>query len=71
MHTELINSFNLICVASGLRWTLDSKLKGFIRRFWLSPYTESEKAWIDEFCTKRKIKAKERLKTLTNHLGSW
>ena len=67
---ELINTFNSVCALSGLTWSIDSKLKGFMRRFWSNPYSESEKAWMNSFCKDKGINAKERIQELWNYIKS-
>lgn len=65
---ELENQFNIICHVSGFRISLSSKVKFFIKRFWLDPYTDNEKDWMSLFCTKKNINAKKRLEELNSYL---
>lgn len=67
---ELVQRFNHICNITDLRMNFTSKLKTFIRRFWVSPYTESEKSWMDSFCNKNNINAMQKIKVLNNYLKS-
>ncbi len=66
---EFINYFNTICDLSALKWDCTSKLKAFIRRFWTSPYSDSEKQWMEAFCSSNNISAKQKLQKLNNYLG--
>lgn len=65
---DLMDSYNSICGLSGLSWNFQSKLKGFIRRFWSDPYTESEKAWMSDFCKDNGINAKERMQEFLKYI---
>lgn len=65
---DLMDSYNCICELSGLTWNFQSKLKGFIRRFWSDPYTKSEKSWMNGFCKEKGINAKERMQELLNYI---
>lgn len=67
---ELVQQFDHICNIAALKMNFISKLKTFIRRFWVSPYTESEKIWMDLFCNKNNINAMEKIKVLNNYLKS-
>ena len=66
---DLMDSYNSICELSGLTWCFQSKLKGFIRRFWSDPYTDSEKAWMSVFCKEKGINAKERIQELLKYIS--
>jgi hypothetical protein len=61
---KLIEIFNQICNKAELEWDFESKLKGFIRRFWKDPYSDSEKVWMQEFCQSRGINPKDQLRKL-------
>lgn len=65
---KLLNCFNVICNLSELTMDCISRLKIFIKRFWTSPYNDSEKAWMESFCTENGIHAKERLRKLSDFL---
>ncbi len=65
---ELEKQFNDICDVSDLNMSFPSKLKIFIRRFWIDPYTESEKAWMSSFCSKNNINAKQKIEKLNLYL---
>ncbi len=65
---ELENQLKTICYVSGFRIELSSKVKFFIKRFWLDPYTDNEKNWMGLFCTKKNINAKKRLEELNSYL---
>ena len=70
MHAkDLLNSFNIICDQSGLNMSFTSKLKGFIRRFWKSPYSESEKNWMRAFCYNNNINAEIKFGGLIKYLS--
>jgi len=49
---------------------IDSKLKGFIRRFWYKPFSASEKEWMLGFCLERGINARMRMGTLISFIES-
>lgn len=66
---ELMESFNSVCILSGLVWDMQSKLKGFMRRFWSDPYSESEKVWMSGFCSDKGIGAKVRIQKLWNYIN--
>ena len=61
---KLLNSFKTICDLSKLTMDCSSKLKMFMRRFWSSPYSDSEREWMKSFCTVNNINAKERIQKL-------
>ena len=68
---ELIDAFNSVCTLSGLTWGVQSKLKGFMRRFWSDPYSESEKVWMKGFCKDKGINAKERIRELWDYINNY
>lgn len=61
---ELEKRFNCICNISDLKMSFQSKLKTFIKRFWIDPYTESEKSWMSSFCNEKNINAKQKIQKL-------
>lgn len=63
-EAELLARFRKICDSSGLTMNCTSKLKTFIRRFWSSPYSESEREWMEDFCEDNGINAKNRIQQL-------
>lgn len=65
---ELSEQFDTICKVSSLKMNFSSKLKIFIRRFWASPYTESEKLWMNTFCSTNNINSKQRMQKLSEYL---
>lgn len=65
---ELEKQFNNISTLSNLHMSLTSKLKAFIRRFWIDPYSDSEKGWMKSFCTENNINAQMRVKKLNSYL---
>lgn len=65
---DLYNHFTQISVSSNLNMNCLSKLKGFIRRFWKSPYNENEKEWMSHFCRERNIQTKAKLQILADYL---
>lgn len=65
---ELENQFDIICNVSGFRMGFSSKVRSFIRRFWLDPYTDNEKDWMNSFCSTNNINAKQRLGKLNSYL---
>lgn len=65
---ETITIFNKVNNVSKLKWNLESHIKSFIRRFWISPYQEHEKEWMQEFCLVRGIKAKDKIIELRKSL---
>ncbi len=65
---DLSEAFSLVCTVSGLVWDIRSKLKGFIKRFWKDPYSESEKEWMSRFCINNGINAKTRIQMLLNYI---
>lgn len=67
---ELLNRFNIISDLSHLMMNCSSKLKMFIRRFWIRPYSDSEKEWMRSFCTDNDINAKERIHKMSTFLQS-
>lgn len=69
-EAELVEQFNYICDATSLRMSFISKFKTFIRRFWVSPYTDSEKMWMCNFCDKNSVNAKQKINNLNNYLKS-
>lgn len=67
---DVLDKFNAINELSQLNMNCVSKLKFFIKRFWRDPYTESEKAWMNSFCTQNSIKAGVKLRKLATFLES-
>lgn len=67
-ENELENQFDIICDVSGFRMGFSSKVRSFIRRFWLDPYTDNEKDWMNSFCSTKSINAKQRLGKLNSYL---
>lgn len=65
---DLVDAFTSVCATSGLVWNIQSKLKGFIKRFWKDPHNESEKVWMSGFCIDKGINAKARIQELLNYL---
>jgi hypothetical protein len=65
----LVECFNTIRDLSDLKMDCITKLKDFIRRFWTSPYSNSEKEWMKSFCRTNGMDAKKRLKKLSAYLG--
>lgn len=68
-ENELCKAFGTVCSLSGLVWDIQSKLKGFMKRFWTDPFSESEKAWMNGFCREKAIDAKVRFQKLSNYLN--
>lgn len=68
-EVELSYAFGEVCDLSGLVWDIKSKLKGFIKRFWKDPYSESEKVWMSGFCSEKNIDAKVRIQKLWNYIN--
>lgn len=69
---ELYDRFKKICDSAGEHWRKTrclSKLSAFKRRFFLSPYTESEREWMQSFCEDNGINAWPRLDQLKVYLG--
>ncbi len=66
---DLTEAFSSVCDISGLVWNMQSKLKGFIKRFWKDPYSESEKAWMSGFCKNKGIDAKARIQKLLIYIN--
>lgn len=67
-ETDLENQFNIICSLSDLNMNFSSKLKAFIRRFWISPYSKSEKQWMISFCNENNINAKQKIQNINMYL---
>ncbi len=65
---KFLDCYNTICELSDLSWNCSSKLKGFIRRFWTSPYSDSEKEWMKNFCNDKNINAKQKLQKLSTYI---
>ena len=66
----LIFKITTVCSVSSYHMNIDSKLKGFIRRFWVRPFSDSEKEWMRVFCLERGINAKMRMETLHSFITS-
>ena len=65
---KLIENFNYICSKAEMEWNFETKLKGFMKRFWKDPYSESEKIWMDKFCEINQINPKTKFKLLIDFL---
>lgn len=61
---QVILYFDSISDRSALDWSLKSHLARFLKRFWVEPYQQKEKAWMKDLCEKHAIKAKEKLNRL-------
>lgn len=66
---DLADAFTSVCATSDLVWDIQSKLKGFIKRFWKDPYNESEKVWMSGFCIDKGINAKARIQELLKYIN--
>lgn len=58
---KTIQSFDKITTVSDLNWSFKSQLAKFIKRFWRAPYQDNEREWMQNFCNKNSVRAKERL----------
>lgn len=67
-EAQTIKAFNEINIKSSMNWSFRSHLIKFIKRFWRDPYQESERIWMDVFCTANKICAKEKLRRIREWL---
>lgn len=67
---ELDSQFGVISSISGLKMNFSSKMRDFIKRFWSDPYTDSERKWMESFCTENNINAKQKLLKLSSYLKS-
>jgi hypothetical protein len=54
-ENELLEVFDNICAISELPWDILSKLKLFIKRFWINPYNKNEVEWMRKFCNNKGI----------------
>lgn len=64
---EFCTTYAAICDLSNLKWDMRSKIKAFLRRFWITPYREMEKEWMKAFCEDKRIDARVRLESLSKH----
>ncbi len=67
---DLSEAFSLVCTISDLVWDIQSKLKGFMKRFWKDPYSEREKEWMSRFCIDNGIDAKARIQKLWYYINN-
>lgn len=67
----LLDVYASVCSISGLIWSIKSKLKCFMKRFWIDPYSESEKVWMSRFCSDKGIDAKVRIQKLWNYINKY
>jgi predicted nucleic acid-binding protein len=67
-EVQALDNFNAVCSAAQLEMDCCSKLKIFIRRFWTSPYSDSEKEWMRKFCCENGINAREKLMKISTYL---
>lgn len=65
---ELIQYYTRICDISALTMNCASKLNTFLRRFWSKSYSQSEKEWMNNFCTIKSINAQDRIRRLHSFL---
>lgn len=65
---DIFEAFNLVCSVSELDWSINSKLRYFIKRFWTDPYSEREREWMSKFCNGNGIDAKARIQVLLNYI---
>jgi hypothetical protein len=61
---QFVEIFDLVCQASGMKLNLRSKLGGFQRRFWTSPYRTIECDWMKNFCSQNEIQPRMLLDRL-------
>lgn len=65
---QFLSCFENTCSCSMLNMDCTSKLKAFIRRFWIDPYSKRDKEWMQSFCTQKSINAKQKLEKLQGYL---
>jgi len=65
---EVMYYFNAICSSSGMTMDCRSKLKTFKRRFWDSPYRDSEKDWMESLSRCRGIDSRTMIQELLDFL---
>ena len=65
---ELFKNFEEICISANMSWNFESKVKGFLKRFYNDPYTDSEKEWMEMFCKRNCIDIKKQFKRLLTYM---
>jgi hypothetical protein len=65
---DFVKQFNLVNDLLTNRMNMESKIKSFVRRFWISPYTDRDKRWINGFCDQLRIVPKQRLAALNEYM---
>lgn len=66
---QTIEDFNAINDASGLHWALKSHMVRFIKRFFQSPYKDTDKQWMKKLIEDKDIRVKYKLNVLKKLLG--
>lgn len=69
-ENQLVNQFNTINEISNSNMNLSSKVKKFIKRFWVSPYCEREREWMRNYCNNNNINARQKIQQLNVYLRS-
>lgn len=62
--SQTINDFDSVNAASDLYWSFKSQISKFINRFFMDPYKQEEKEWMQNLVTERSIKVKSKFNDL-------
>ncbi len=65
---ELLKNFESICKSADISWNFESKVRGFLKRFYKDPYTNTEKEWMEMFCERNCIDIKKQFKRLITYM---
>lgn len=62
---QTINAFHDINAASDLNWSFKSQITKFIKRFWIEPYKEEDRKWIQKLVVDSNIRVKSKFTALS------
>lgn len=64
-ESQTVKDFNAINSATSLNWAFRSQVSKFVKRFWIDPYRDEDRKWIQNLTDTYTIKVKSRLAALS------
>lgn len=64
-ESQTVKDFNAINSAASLNWAFRSQVSKFVKRFWIDPYRNEDRKWIQSLADTYAIKVKSRLAALS------
>lgn len=65
---QTITDFDTVNACSDLRWSLRSKVMLFVKRFFIDPYKEEDKEWMEQVAKEYGINVRKKIKALAELL---